>query len=310
VYNNLDKSLLDDFPDVSIDNSILILLNHETHDANAVFYSINSLSWYNLEKSRFFKQYPDDVKNVVYDVYSTLADYYGKNDKKSLCERFFGKMYSSSYAMFKSAVFFQHKGRNDYVYEISDICKYKYERGSWRCERLIHYGDNNHQIGVLLKNIDYFMRQKFNFKSTLKPENTSEILRAIITVAIDSYQEKKRIAQLPSIEIDVSKLQNIRNAALEIQNKLIVEIEELDEEVKQENVSVLNAVEQEFLKCLLYGKAYDSFLQSNCLMKSVLIDAINERLFDMFGDIVIVDDGNSPVLIEDYVDMLKGIIAE
>ena len=45
-------------------------------------------------------------------------------------------------------------------------------------------------------------------------------------------------------------------------------------------------------------------------MLSVLVDTINERLFDLFGDTVIIDDGGELALIEDYKDELKGIIGK
>ena len=37
------------------------------------------------------------------------------------------------------------------------------------------------------------------------------------------------------------------------------------------------------------------------------IDEINERLFDDFGDTVIIFDGDTPEIIEDYKEELKGM---
>ena len=316
VYNRLDKSLIEDLPYRAFYKVAPVLLNHKAHDAETVFWALSFLSSYNFGKSRFFMQYPDDVKNVVYDVYSAIADYYGKD---SLCEKFLGKIYTSSYTMFKSAVFYHRVDRN-FVYEINDVHKYICENGNWSCERFYPYRGKSQQeqVGALLKNIDSYMRQKYNFKYTLKAEKTTKILQHMITEAIDYYRENKRKAALPKVEIDVSKLQDIRNAALEIQNKLTVEeFEETDatdaieifDENEQGNRTGLNDVELEFMNCLLYGKEYSGLVRSNGLMLSVLIDSINERLFDTFGDTVIIDDGE-PALIEDYVDALKGIIKE
>ena len=38
-----------------------------------------------------------------------------------------------------------------------------------------------------------------------------------------------------------------------------------------------------------------------------MIDAINDRLFDRFGDTVIYDEGDRPAVYEDYLDELKGL---
>lgn len=44
-------------------------------------------------------------------------------------------------------------------------------------------------------------------------------------------------------------------------------------------------------------------------MPSVVAEQINEKLFDQFADTVILFDGDTPELIEDYADDLKGMIA-
>ena len=43
-------------------------------------------------------------------------------------------------------------------------------------------------------------------------------------------------------------------------------------------------------------------------MLSVLVDHINEMLFDDFGDTVILFDGDQPELIEDYVEELRALL--
>jgi hypothetical protein len=262
-----------------------------------------------------YKQSSEDVRNVVYDIFSTLSDDYNNNGKNSLYERIFGKIYTSSYTMFKSAVFCHRAYRDDFVYEVNEILKYECKGGQWTCMRFFPYKGVNRFVGELLKNIDFYMRQKYNYKPTLKVKKTSEIFKDIIIGAIERCWQHKRKAALPRIEIDVSKLQNIRDAALEIQNKLTVEELKEAEAIKvfneKQEVHVgLSDVEHEFLKCLLYNKAYNNFIKSNGLMLSAIIDSINEHFFDMFGDTVIVEDEEKPVLIEDYVVALKGIIAE
>jgi len=325
VYYNLDKSLFEDSWDQKFSAAVLTLLNHKSHGTDEIFSALNSLSAYNFRNSRFFKQYPDDVKNVICAVFYSLSDYYDKNRKNTLCEKLFGRFYTSSYNMFNSAVFYDHLHRNDYVYKISDLCKYTCKNGKWSCENFFQYSGKNRQIRAMLKAIDFNMRQKYNFAHQIRAVKTSKILADIIDKVIVKYLESKNESARPQIEIDVSRLQNIRKTALETQSKLLIE-EELEEsgapafpeagppapgnlcQPSPENGAGLSDAEYLFMKCLLYGQVYKDQTHLKGLPVSVMIDAINEKLFDRFGDTVIIEAGGGPELIADYVEELKEII--
>jgi hypothetical protein len=318
IYNGLEKHLLDDFSDINFDHTIFTLINCYSHSADEVFSALNSLSSYNLENSRFYKLYSDDVKNVVYNVFVELTEYYNKKRKNSICEKFFGKLLDNQYVMFKSAVFYSHETHKDCVYEINDVCRYICKNGKWTYERFYFFKDKNKQIGELLKTIDFIMRQEYDFKSTLKVDKVKKVYQDIIQKVIGELLEEKKKESIPKIEIDISKLQNIRKTALETQNKLIVEDSEEPDNINK-NVIIpkaaapaeaanLSNIEYDFMKCILYGNNYNDLVKSNGLMLSVLIDSINEKLFDIFCDTVLIFEGDKPELIEDYEDELKAII--
>ena len=65
----------------------------------------------------------------------------------------------------------------------------------------------------------------------------------------------------------------------------------------------LSQEEYRLLQCLLYGRDY-GWVRASGLMLSVLVDSINEKLFDEFADSVLTLD-NGPELIEDYIQDLK-----
>lgn len=343
VYHNLDQAWLDDLYEADFDRAVLSLLDYKSRDVEEVFGALNSLSSYNLENSRFFKKHPDEVKTIVYEVFALFSDYYGKNRKSALCEKFFGKVYASPYTMFKSAVFYNRGHRDDFVYEINAIHKYSRQNGNWICQRFFRYGDKSRQIGDLLKTIDFMMRRHYNFKSTLKPGRTTKILEGIVNKALSEHQARQQQAARTEIEIDVSKLQDIRDTALEIQGKLIIDAStdsgspelsapkeylfvaengsgpggsaESDlfspptlEKTEPDHKAGLSDDEYRFLIRLLYGREDDETLQSRGLILSVLIDAINEKLFESFGDSVIIEVDGRPELVEDYIDELKEMI--
>jgi len=314
VYYNLNRSLLKDLIYSNYNNALLTLLTYKSHGADEVFSAINSISSYDLRGSRFFKKHPDDVRNITCDVFYALSDYY---DIAKLCETFLGVFYVSTYYMFNSAVFYDKIHRRNFVYEVDEFCQYTCKKGEWSCKSFFHYGNKNQRIGELLRAIDFNMRKKYNFKSTLKAVKTAEIHENIINNCIDKYLEKQKEAARPKIEIDVSKLQNIRNAALQTQSKLLIKEEEetaapdfYDKKTASENETGLNDIEYLFMKCLLYGQAYNDTVQLKGLPVSVLVDAINGNFFDRFGDTVIIENGGRPELIADYVEELKEIIRE
>lgn len=316
VYHNLDKSLLDGLADITFDNAVTILLDYQSYGIEEVFIALNSLSSYNLRDSRFYKQYPDDVMTVAYKVFSIISDYYNRSSGKNAREKLFGRVSVNTYSMFRSAVFHQRAFPKNLVYEIGNYHKYICQDGEWSCERFIWYGHNNKRIGALLKTVDYLMRQSYGYKSTLQPGKTNKVLRAKIEKAIAAFEQEKKANALPIIAIDVSRLQQIRAASLTTRGKLLVEDPEeeepppvVEEQPRPEHVMGLSDMEYRFLRHLLYDGKQKAPFQANGLMLSVLIDGINEKLFDMFNDTVIGYEGDEPALIEDYKADLKGMIA-
>ena len=140
---------------------------------------------------------------------------------------------------------------------------------------------------------------------------------SLIVKETDLLYEKRKMAEAPKIEIDLSQLDSIRKAAEITRDKLIVEEEAPDitemqssepETVQEaENDSPLDAEESAFLKALLNGGDWKEQARAAGRMSSILADSINEKLFDLFGDTVIDFSDDTPVLIEDYTDELKGM---
>ena len=126
--------------------------------------------------------------------------------------------------------------------------------------------------------------------------------------------EKKQNARV-HIEIDTSKLNGIRHAASLTRDKLLTEEEITEEQPTAEPEIVSEArpfgltdAEYTVLRALLYGEPYLPYLREKGLLLSVVTDGINEKCFDAFSDTVLLFDGDSPELIEDYIDELKGLL--
>ena len=67
---------------------------------------------------------------------------------------------------------------------------------------------------------------------------------------------------------------------------------------------LLAPAEYRLLQCLLYG-GDAGWVQAEGWLLSVLVDGINEKLYDTFQDSVLDD---TPQLVEDYIDDLKEMV--
>ena len=76
------------------------------------------------------------------------------------------------------------------------------------------------------------------------------------------------------------------------------------------NSSHLSPLEHQALALIAQGQTLDEILAGTTLMETVLIDAINEKLFDIIGDAVIEYVDGRPQLIEDYREDVAAILDE
>lgn len=321
IYYGLDRTLLEEFVDLDCDNALLVLLDCSQRSQEELFSALSLLSSYRIENSKFQKEYSDDVKAVVCGVFFRLREYYENNRKTAFLEKLFGKCERRPYLMFRSAVFYDRMKYDEYEYSIDDIYCFRCKQGKWDCQSYLNLSGKSQELGKIMRAIDCLMRQRYDFKPLLKEEDIPKYLVTMIYREIDRCLEDKKKNHVPKIEIDLSALQGIRQAAALTRDRLIVDEEEeqevfaavlVEEPVKEsalsENQTDLDDIEYQLLHCLLYGGDYCTLLKKKGIMLSVAVDSINEKLFDLLADTAIIFEGESPQLIEDYLDELKGII--
>ena len=331
VYYGLDKALLADMPCIAFDNALLVLINSENRSSDDIFSAINRLSSYCIEKSAFYKKYPEDVKKVTCDVFKALEEHHTKRCKRGIIETLFDTLCTWTYYMFEGAIFYDRDASGKRECIINDIRKYSCNSGMWFCEK--YDGGKSRKLGDILRAVDSAMRKQYGFTAHLKEQKVTKLLSSIIEKKIAALLDEKAKNARPEIEIDVKKLGGIRRAADITREKLIVDepdtenefltsapcetpticdIEEKAEcaEEAAEIDTPLDDTERKLLKCLLDGRPYAELLRSRGAMLSIAVDSINEKLYDMFADTVIVFDGDTPELIDDYTEQLKGLIGE
>lgn len=327
VYYDLDKESFRSVFDTSADEALITLKDYKKISDEDMFGAIKTLSSYNITNSKLYKACPEDCKRVVCAVYRTLCEYSEKRRKKSLFESYFGNPVSCPYEMFGSAIFYDSLCRKSFSYTVNDVHKYECTNGRWSCIRFHTIERRSKKLGDLIKTIDSMMRKKIGITSEINQPIKTKLTTQMIDKEIDALLEEKKKNTPKKIDIDLSKLTEIRQAADITRDKLMTESE--TEELPAETTPALNEErieaapenssdtelpldenEYELLRCLLYGISTEPLRSKRGVMLSVLADSINEKLFDMFNDTVIAFDGDSPEIIEDYADELKGIVKE
>ncbi len=327
VYNDLDAALLQDCQENRLERELLKLLDCENLDDDALFEAIAELSSYNVLKSKLYKLYPKQFERAACEAFRKMCAYWDKSRKVSYCENLFGRKKNRSYRPFVFAVFYDRKKYEKYEYRLSPFEKYCCENGRWIFEQTYDDLATNRELGELVKAVDRSLRLRLDV-SPLKPQEEAKYVQAIIKETLDELfappqKVEAEIAQPAAIMLDLSKLDDIRSAADTTREMLMSEEEACMPEVcggggarmhvsEQERIiehdDPLNAEEKEFIRKLLKGEDALAYTAELHIMPSIIVDGINERLFELFGDTVIDFEDEKPVLIEDYIEDLKGMM--
>lgn len=326
VYYGLDANLLAGAKQVLYDRSITVLDMIQEQADVKVMYAVKQLAPKWLSRSKFYAANQSDCDMVIVRVLRRVSDHYAAKTKKSMVEQFFGKCTEYPVHLFDSAVFCDpHKKRNCEA-AIDERCVYRCKNGLWTVTKHTTPLRPNAKLEDILKTIDAVMREEYSYKHPVKYATETKWLIKIIREEAQALLAEKKAAEAKKITIDYSQLARIRQEAAVTQEKLTVDEDEdgptITEPAKEiipepeaapedsqpvqpTEDSLLSAPEHRLLQCLLYGGNI-SWIQSEGFMISVLVDNINEKLYDTFLDSVIDD---TPEIIEDYIEDLKEMVA-
>jgi hypothetical protein len=289
------------------------------HTPEELTEALDRFANYHILKSKFYNEFSDDVSQVIYNSYFKLHE-------NSFFQKLFGNGALMPYVIFRAALF--ENELDDNFYSNKD----------WQADyssAAFHKKTKIKIIGDILKTIDSVMRSLYGYPKLIeKPKIYKSYDTVIVTetnkfctehMRFNSYVEKMNIKKatqkyIPKpVDIDVSKLDDIRTAMEDIQERLITdelaqEIEfipskpKIDDTVTQKDF--ISEVQMLVIKAILHNdiSEMNMILWENGLMASIVVDEINEILFDRFGDNCIEFIGDNPSVINDYAKDLKGII--
>lgn len=324
VYYELDANLLGDSSQVIFDRSITILDLIQDQDEAKVMYALKQLAPKWLSRSKFYGANQADCDKVIVRVLRKVSDHYNKHTKRTMVEQYFGKLGEFQVHLFDAAVFCDPLKKRNSEFAIDERCIYRCKNGLWTVTKHATPMRPSGKLEDLLKTTDAVMREEFSYKHPVKYETETKWIIKLIREETQALLAEKKAAEEKRISIDYSQLARIRREAAITQDKLTVD-DELEEAENLQSVqksipesvpavetvssgpddeSPLSSPEYRLLHCLLYGGS-TGWVQAEGYMLSVLVDGINEKLYDTFMDSVLDD---TPELIEDYIDDLKEMI--
>lgn len=332
--------------------------------------AINALSTYNLSNSRLDRSHHRDLRHVACAVYVRMARYYDTHRKTDIVASLFGEETAMPYTMFASAVFFAPERHEDCEYRLDPIHIYRCQNGFWECMRIHGSRQKSSKLGEMMRACDQRLRLALDPTHPLKEEKVPKYLAKIIDDEIMAWLSWDAAHQPIKIDIDLSQLGNIRSAAAQTREALLIDEEREDDasaeaeaadsgqpEAEPVTDAIVEAVvapirqdltdeptistEQfgvvapllaptsafaaavpadatnelapaadAYLRALLEHNAVqaESAVVQSGQSEDMLVDTINETLFDLVGDTVIEFSAAGPQIIEDYEADVRGYL--
>lgn len=284
--------------------------NHEVAE------SLMKLSNYKISNCPLYKKNIEKFEHLLVLIWHKILDL--RNDGFDFFTSYIAYKNQMTIQLFSAAVFNHQLEPKTTSYEIDQIRKYFYdeEKNTWYCESYWGLTGQKSIMGNFLHEVDREIRLCFNLGRNLKPRKIEKHYLKAIRDGIKEYQIEEQKLKQPKIEFNLSQLLTIRADAAGTRDSLLTEeelqaeqeenkqIEEAVVDDEQENYG-LSSEETTTITLLLKGKDLNKCLKGQHLMAAVIIDNINEKLFDEFGDNVIEFINDIPTVIEDYQEDLE-----
>ena len=322
VYHQLDPALISDLPALVFDKALSALLSPEDRSDEEMLDAVCKVAGSSADTFSGYRLNKELFSRLAARSYKEISRYYDGHMKHSFIESNIGSEINAPVTLFSSAVFYMPKTDSCFDYRLSDITVYHCEKGKWGVKSYPGKASNEYFTGWL-KLIDHLVLVNEGKEDTVNTGIRTKWTVKLLTKLAKECKDEIETEKARRVEIDMSALDRIRYEAAGTREKLITE-EDLDvfpsdshmedsapDEPKgsegMEDISTydLTADELRFLKMLISGEDI-RILRSEGLILSVLADSVNEKLFDIFSDSVI-EIGDVPCLIEDYIDDLRNM---
>lgn len=292
------------------------LLYPDQFSSHEVAENLIELSNYKICNCPLYKKSIEKFEYLLVLIWHKILDL--RNDGFDFFTSYVAYKNQMTIQLFSAAVFNHELEPQTTSYEIDQIRKYFYdkEKDTWYCESYWGLTGQKSIMGNFLHEVDREIRLRFNLGRNLKPRKIEKHYLKAIKDGIKEYQIEEQKLKQPKIEFNLSQLSTIRDDAAGTRDSLLTEEElQAEQEEKEQLEEAIVDTEQEdyglsseemsTIILLLKGKDINKYLKEHHLMAAVIIDNINEKLFDEFGDNVIEFINDIPTVIEDYQEDLE-----
>ena len=125
----------------------------------------------------------------------------------------------------------------------------------------------------------------------------------------DAEVEEAKFEDVEFKNVDMEQMEFVWENSVEREEKRAEPIFASGEDTENgKETALFDQAECILLRGLLYGEPYQDFLREHRIMLSIVVDAVNEKLFDYFADTTIVFDGDVPQILADYQEEVAAIL--
>lgn len=316
IYYNLSDSFLGGEEREGEEARMAVLDSAQEQTDDAVAAAVKQLAPGWLNRSKFYKTHQTDMDRVIVRVLRRMHQHYSARSKRTFSEQLFGSRETYPVDLFCHAVFCDPLRHENSRYYITDSHYYECRNGYWTETSCFIDSHKRRKLEDLMKTIDASLRVALNDGKPIKSPSQLKWVTKVIEEEVAALLETKKQQEEAAkrVQIDYSALAQIRREAAITQDKLATE-EEMEEEAPPAvqppppqpealpGDCPLDKTQYRLMQNLLYG-GDTSWVQREGKMVSVLLDSINEILYDTFQDAVIEDQQ----VVEDYIDELKEMV--
>lgn len=277
-----------------------------------------------VKRSAGYAACPEDYVHVTAAVFYRLVNRGRGKRNQSYVEDLFGLRYPMVHHMFAGSMFCFPKEQPDREYQVCDAIRYTCKNGRWSKNSYHDGGEKSFKLEHVVLAIDQRLCEALGQAGPAGQTGAAKYVVSIIDAEVKAYLAWKEAHAPVRVEIDLSKLAGIRVAAAATREALLVDEEREDGDVaeatpeeREESAPEESAPEEpaadpfglapeerSLLDDLLAGKAPDDAVNVD-----LLVDSINEKLFDLLGDTALeFDEAGAPALVEDYAEDVRAAL--
>lgn len=308
------------------DNALAVLKSPAEHTDGEVFSALCVFAGEKLPESPVIKKEGERGRALFAALWRTaLAQYDG--DLFTAC---FGALRLHPWQPLANALHWEEAPHPPAAFVLDPCRRYFCRGGVWEVERYESLRFDEARFQALLHEGDRAFRKYLKTGHTLRVKSGEAWAAPFAAAVIAAEQAALAEAARPKITIDFSGLEKIRKDAGLTRDSLLSDEEkaETQEEApapaealekiehnqaaasRPDMIEGLDALHTGILRALLRGQSVRETIQGKHLFPSVVVDTINEALFDRIGDSVLEYDGSELCVVEDYREDLSEILEE